>query len=294
MSEKRKIKVREIEGNFEECAIVIKYENIGSEESSFGEKKVRLKTLDGNTNVQMLAEEVVKKCKLLSSSKTKKVESVIKDLQMNLREMDVGKKSQVRRSEPLVMARYDHLEEYIDALYDDDVEKKVEGTIMIGQLGRKIALVEEIIQNEALMGLLSRVLSEEYKKSYDLVLAMMKIFMYFSAYIQMHEILAGYRIGSITIKMIDFELKRHAVRMEDEENAKDGSSRAKRKLKEVMKKQDKLFLVGFMVLYQLAEDYPVEKKMVKKGIVSSLIAVHILYSCILSNDVNLGIVSRID
>ena len=89
-------------------------------------------------------------------------------------------------------------------------------------------------------------MNEEYKKSYDLVYNMMQIFLNFSNYSQLHETISNYRVGAITMKIVDFEIKRHQLRVRDTESAAleaKGSKayeKSKRRMKDAMRKQDKL------------------------------------------------------
>lgn len=78
----------------------------------------------------------------------------------------------------LPVASLEELDDYLDLLYqvsghsDKDKEKGLEsqvlGTAMILQLCRKVVNLEILIQNGTLMGALTRVLQEEFKKSLDL------------------------------------------------------------------------------------------------------------------------------
>lgn len=101
-------------------------------------------------------------------------------------------------------------------------------------------------------------LNDDYKKSYDFSLTMMRIFWCFSNFLQLHPILGNYRIGAITLKIVEFELKRHQLRLEEERlleaaaneaPSADGQStedilakldREKKRNKKRMRKQDQL------------------------------------------------------
>lgn len=98
-------------------------------------------------------------------------------------------------------------------------------------------------------------LNDDYKKSYDFSLTMMRIFWCFSNFLQLHPMLANYRIGAITLKIVEFELKRHQLRLEEEKlleataneaptDSTDGVlvklDREKKRNKKRMKKQDQL------------------------------------------------------
>ena len=88
---------------------------------------------------------------------------------------------EARRPPPEVMlppASMDELDDYLELLYqvsgktekdkDKGMESQVRGTAMILQLCRHVVNLEVLIQNGTLMGALTRVLQEEYKKSLDL------------------------------------------------------------------------------------------------------------------------------
>jgi hypothetical protein len=50
-----------------------------------------------------------------------------------------------------VTARADELDSYMERLYDEDVESKLEGASMILQLAEFAGNIEALVQNEALM-----------------------------------------------------------------------------------------------------------------------------------------------
>ncbi|KAI9979864.1 hypothetical protein PInf_027588 [Phytophthora infestans] len=84
-----------------------------------------------------------------------------------------GNKSEKPRK---ITAKADELDAYMEKLYDDDVESKLQGAKMILELAEYAGNIEVLVQNESLMSLLSRVLNDDYKKSYDFSLIMMRIF----------------------------------------------------------------------------------------------------------------------
>lgn len=109
--------------------------------------------------------------------------------------------------------------------------------------------------------------------------------------------MANYRVGVLTMKAIEFEVKRSELRdlerqerekewSEELARAKDNSAdypaiadrikkiRAKdaQKQKAFVRKQDKLLFVSFYVLLNLAEDVNVERKMIKKNLIQLLMS----------------------
>jgi len=107
---------------------------------------------------------------------------------------------------------------------------------------------------------------------------------------EMHGLMANHRIGMLTMKIVDYEVKRYDHR-EDERKAREeeykaiieeakiagdeqaAMQRVKRlrenaevKQKLYTKKQEKMLFVAFYILMNLAEDIQVEKKMLNKGL----------------------------
>lgn len=108
--------------------------------------------------------------------------------------------------------------------------------------------------------------------------------------------MANYRIGVLTMKAIEFEVKRTEVRdqerysreLELEEELAQAKQKTPldypavvervRKIREkenikqraLVRKQDKLLFVGFYILLNLAEDVTVERKMIKKSLIQQL------------------------
>lgn len=72
--------------------------------------------------------------------------------------------------------------------------------------------LEEFIENEPLMGALSRVLHDDYKRSIELTLPLCTLFCIFSKFSDMHEILTKKAVGSMAIKIVELELSRYELR----------------------------------------------------------------------------------
>lgn len=69
---------------------------------------------------------------------------------------------------------------------DKGIESQVRGTAMILQLCRHVVNLEVLIQNGTLMGALTRVLQEEFKKSLDLTFNILRYRMLWSACNEYH------------------------------------------------------------------------------------------------------------
>ena len=55
------------------------------------------------------------------------------------------------------------------------------------------------------MGALTRVFQEEFKKSMELTFNILRVFLAFSNFMEMHGLMANYRIGLLTMKVIEYE-----------------------------------------------------------------------------------------
>ena len=106
------------------------------------------------------------------------------------------------------MANINYLEDYIELLYED-VASKVKGSGNILQLARNPDNLEELSQNETLLGALSRVLREEWKVSIDLSTNIIYVFFCFSTFSQFHPIIAHYKVGSLVMDIVEYELSRY-------------------------------------------------------------------------------------
>lgn len=67
----------------------------------------------------------------------------------------------------------------------------------------------KIIISEALLSALSRVLREEWKRSIELSTNIVYTFFCFSTYNEFHPVIIQYKIGSLCMDVIDYELKRY-------------------------------------------------------------------------------------
>jgi len=305
---RRKVKAGLIEADHDECAIVVHYEIEATVLGEAGEamvaertenaKVIKLKTLTENSNLRRLAEDIVDKCKLIHESKLGRVEELLHELRAGRPRGATGKPSidrggQSRRNTSEMEgeagggasgARQDapslsRLEQYVEMMYDG-TESATTATHQVLQLSRSPENLEPLIQNEALVGLLARLLKEEGRKSQDLAINVLYILFAFSSFTQFHPHLVSAAVGSQILSMIGLECKRHDIRERErakEREAAAGGDRAADKDKEKrhkmqVRKQEKLLYVCFHVLLNLAEEAEIERKMGKKGIVGLLTA----------------------
>ena len=125
----------------------------------------------------------------------------------------------IDEDELLPPANMDELDDYLELLYqvagtgktkdkDDGLTAQIRGTNMIRKLCRIVMNLELLIQNGTVMGALTRVFQEEFKKSTELTFNILRVFLAFSNFMEMHGLMANYRIGLLTMKVIEYEVKR--------------------------------------------------------------------------------------
>ncbi|KOX78032.1 Kinesin-associated protein 3 [Melipona quadrifasciata] len=260
------------------------------------QKIIRLKSLNADTNVSLLAKEVIEKCSLIHESKLREVEQLIYYLQNRKTNdsMNIDNNSQPSRpassnsvttdnseTERAVISNVDN---YIELLYEE-IPGKIKGSSLILQLARVPDNLHELTKNESLLSALARVLREDWRRSIELSTNIVYIFFCFSTYSQFHNIVLEYRIGSLCMDIIDFELRRYDQWKEDMEKRrltvtvtendikklKEELEKNRKKFKSLIKKQEQLLRVAFYLLLNIAENMEVERKMRKKNVIGMLI-----------------------
>ncbi|XP_062138534.1 kinesin-associated protein 3 [Drosophila sulfurigaster albostrigata] len=101
-----------------------------------------------------------------------------------------------------------NIDEYVELLYEE-VAERVRGSAMILQIARNADNLEELEKNEACLSALSRVLREDWRKCLDLSTNIIYIFFCFSTYTKFHPLIVHYKIGSLCMDVIDYELRRY-------------------------------------------------------------------------------------
>ena len=124
------------------------------------------------------------------------------------------------------------LERYVEMMYED-TEQATKATYMILQLARQPENLEGLLESEALLGLLARLLQEEGPKSMDLAINIIYILYSFSNFSQFHQMLYQARVGHNVLEVVELEAKRHRVREhEREKKGKGDAEEEKRRLRE--------------------------------------------------------------
>lgn len=239
---KRKVRSGSLDVHPTEKALVVNYDvealilgELG--DPMLGDRKecqkiIRLKSLNADTNVSLLAKEVIEKCSLIHESKLKEVEQLIYYLQ-NRRPNDTGTTmdTSCQPSRPassnsvntengeIERAVISNVDSYIELLYEE-MPGKIKGSSLILQLARVPDNLLELTKNESLLSALARVLREDWRRSIELSTNIVYIFFCFSTYSQFHSIVLEYRIGSLCMDIIDFELRRYDQWKDDMEKRK--------------------------------------------------------------------------
>jgi hypothetical protein len=294
-------------------------------------RRIKIKSITADKNLAQMAEEIIDKCKYIHPSRLEEVEQLLIQLRKHQQAMekkygssngpltidtreidrdayDPAPRPSKRKESPkleLPPSKLDELDDYLDMLYqvssksdrerDDAMKKQILGTAMILQLCREIPNLEHLIQNSTVMGALTRVLQDEYKKSEELTYNILRIFLSFSNFMEMHPIMTNYKIGALTMKVVEFELKRIELREQERidndknyeeellqlrqssenpsvitefvDKMKVTKAKELQKTSVLQKKQDKVLFVCFYLLINLAEDISVERKMMKKDLI---------------------------
>uniref|UniRef100_A0A915ISG5 Kinesin-associated protein 3 n=1 Tax=Romanomermis culicivorax TaxID=13658 RepID=A0A915ISG5_ROMCU len=232
---KKHIKIGTIDVHPTENAIVVNYRVeatvIGEEgESIFSNKQdcqkiIRISGLDNETDLKSLANEVVRRCHLIPEAKLPEIEQLLYYLQNkksnktlnNLTKSTItGDQSSRSNSSSNSLtsstdkADLNNLSNYIDMLYDDMYTKN-RGTLLILDLARRTHYLDELAQNDLLLGVLARVLREEWKKSIELTTNVINIFSCFSDYTQFHHMISRNKIGALCMQIMEYELKRYEL-----------------------------------------------------------------------------------
>uniref|UniRef100_A0A182W502 Kinesin-associated protein 3 n=1 Tax=Anopheles minimus TaxID=112268 RepID=A0A182W502_9DIPT len=180
---------------------------------------IRLKSLNSKTDPAVLAREVVEKCDLIHKSQLCDIEQIIYYLKnrkvVETPVVGTGHQRSVSRISDKTSSAIDtekasirNVDDYIELLYEDLAEK-VKGSRLILQLARDPDNLEELEKNEAVLSALSRVLREDWRRSLDLSTNIIYIFFCFSTYTNFHSVIVNYKIGSLCMDVIDYELRRY-------------------------------------------------------------------------------------
>jgi hypothetical protein len=166
-------------------------------------RRIKIKSIAPDRNLAEMATEIVDKCKYIHPTRAEEVEQLLIQLSKAAKKASAENANQnsnagagkskerererdtndagesnantIDRGPP---AKMDNLDDYLDMLYqvsgksdnenDEGLKTQIQGTAMILKLCKQVVNLEVLIQNGTLMGALTRVLQEEFKKSVEL------------------------------------------------------------------------------------------------------------------------------
>lgn len=150
------------------------------------------------------------------------------------------------------------VDDYIEELYEEDMDMKVQGARKLLRLCTEVPFLEQLADHSTLLGVLSRELRENAKRSYELAVAITGIFLIFANFSGFHAALSKYQCGEVTMHILEYETKRrHALQ-------KDAGCHA------LLDRQDHLLQICILVLRAISEETALELKFVKHNICQML------------------------
>ncbi len=153
--------------------------------------------------------------------------------------------------------------------------------------------LEELLEHESLLQVLSRTVAEHGSKSLELALHALCVFYVISNYRQFVKFLTDNQVGKTVLELINHQVQRFDLlyseyletwRKNDETEKLTAKNQLK-KLNVLIWKQDKLFFIVLNILLNISDDPTVEKKMKKADITRLLIR------CLERNDLQLLVVA---
>ncbi|CAG9461545.1 unnamed protein product [Pedinophyceae sp. YPF-701] len=315
-STKKKYKPGAIEASPTELALLVHYDKevltiaddgktVLSTTKEPGVQKVSVETMiqksiQGQAKLEQLAALVVEKNKLIHPSKTELVVHVLADLQVRAaraagrpaaavagRAADKQLRVAQIQDAALRTANIDDLDDYVELLYEDSLEERLRGTALVAALFRRVDNIPDLLEHPSVLGALTRVLRDDFKRSIDLAINVVSAMFAISLWSNFHGLLLSNQVGVLVLDIIDLELRRT-----EDRQVEDGVSpqmvaqkvaeqqmgiddprltERERKLLAVVQKQDRLLYYALYFLLNLAQDARVENKMRKRGIVEYLV-----------------------
>mmetsp|Transcript_22445 Transcript_22445/g.71103 ORF Transcript_22445/g.71103 Transcript_22445/m.71103 type:complete len:783 (-) Transcript_22445:62-2410(-) len=186
-----------------------------------------------------------------------------------------------RPADVLPQAFVDKMDDYADELYEESMEAKAAGAQRLLRLCADVGPLEEVSEHPTLLGVLSRELRENVKRSHELAVAITGIFLCLAHFSQFHGALGRHQCGEATMRVVEFEGKRvkalqkelkltqGRVEARGSEVTKEERldlQREERRYQGIVERQDRLLHLCVLVLRDLAEDTGVERGLVKQKI----------------------------
>lgn len=152
------------------------------------------------------------------------------------------------------------IDEAVELLYGSS-DEKLQGVNNVLAMCHQVSDLEYVIQNNQLMAALTRIFSED--SPIELSFSISKLLLAFASVEDFHELLSSYRIGALTLGVIELEVKRASFRGNALHLAAPSSCI-------FTKKQEPLIMVCCEILSHIADDFGALRKMIKKGLATTL------------------------
>ncbi|VDK88244.1 unnamed protein product [Litomosoides sigmodontis] len=286
----KRIKNIEFDAHSYSPAVIIKYElestthdfletSSLASQSKHCKKIIQLKHLNERVDTSALARHILLVCPIIPKCKINELKQILyclqkrhisSDINLSIEGLDIASTSRANMSS---------IEDYIEMLYDE-ISEKTKATALFLQLSQNHKNLQQLIENEILMGALVRVLRDDWKKSFELASNIITVLYNFSIYTNFHQFLAHHKIGSLSMQIIDYGLKRWEAWKEEARHSDECTTR---RLNLAIRKQQQLIAACLNLLLNLAEDIKVEMKMVNRRIVP------LLSKCIQDHDAVLSL-----
>mmetsp|Transcript_7973 Transcript_7973/g.18484 ORF Transcript_7973/g.18484 Transcript_7973/m.18484 type:complete len:782 (-) Transcript_7973:162-2507(-) len=250
-----------------------------------------------------LAQDIVEKCRYIPESKTSQVEKVLNKLYAQTSGAPFSKdfgagatQSSTNRTsgtsgedsvlEDLLPSASIHvLDEYVEELYEEEMDNKIRGALRLLRLCTEVRHLEQMAEHTTLLGVLSRELREHAKRSYELAVAITGVFLIFANFSCFHGALKRHQCGEVTMRILEYETKRRNVLKNDlaqtqekmaAQTSQGGNERARLqhalgRCKTRLERQDHLLQICVLVLRALSEDTAQELKFVKQKLCQMLV-----------------------
>nr|CAD2175131.1 unnamed protein product [Meloidogyne enterolobii] len=247
-----------------EPAIVVRHiDERGNDNNSSQLKIIQLKGLSERSNPNLVARFVQDQCQpLIPIDRLSELEQLISSIIWR------GRTSEIKVSS-YGSADIEKLDDYLELLYDEG-ESKNQGISLLLQLVSETSPsnLPKIVENEPLMGALVRVMKEDARRNFDLAIQVGQLFHRLSQFSPFLPILSRWKIGLLSLQLVEQELRRSEVWREKVKELSDLNSR--RNWESALIKQDLLITVCLQILLNMSEDLRIENKMQRKGLLNLL------------------------
>merc|ERR1719265_1974518 len=143
------------------------------------------------------------------------------------------------------------------------MEPKVQGARHLLRLCTEATHLEALADHELMLGVLSRELRDNAKRSHELAIAIACCFLCFSRFSQFHAHLVRHQCGDVTMRVVEYESRRYLLRKQEvqqrrkkEAKEKEGDQvaleREEAKYQQMLRRHDKLMLVCQQILLNLS------------------------------------------